>query len=380
MPALHVCYILKRFPRLSQTFVLNELLALQRQDVPVTVVALRRSDEPLARADELRAPVCYLDELTTESSGDSGAQVAAIAPLVSTCGITHIHAHFATRAATVARQVSALTGVPFSFTAHAHDIFHSAIDGVALARTISAARFVITVSEYNRRYLTALLNQHGQRGRVLRLYNGVDLSTLQPIGSAAPDLIVGVGRLIAKKGFAELVDAMRLLRAEGRRVRCAIVGEGEERADLERRIAAASLDDVVQLLGARPPADAARIMASASVFALPCVVGPDGDRDGMPTVLVEAMALGTPVISTPVAGISELVEHERTGLLAAERDGASLAHAIARLLDDRELRERLCSAALTHVRAHFDLHTNVACLKRYFTDSAEDLWDYSPTC
>ena len=137
MPALHVCYILKRFPRLSQTFVLNELLALQRQDVPVTVVALRRSDEPLARADELRAPVCYLDELTTESSGDSGAQAAAIAPLVSTCGITHIHAHFATRAATVARQVSALTGVPFSFTAHAHDIFHSAIDGVALARTIA---------------------------------------------------------------------------------------------------------------------------------------------------------------------------------------------------------------------------------------------------
>lgn len=371
MPLMHVCYILKRFPRLSQTFVLNELLALQRQGVALTVVALRRSDETHARYAELSAPVYYLDELMPEPHADVAAQALAIARLIATAGVTHIHAHFATRAATVACQVSALTGVPFSFTAHAHDIFHSAVDSAALARNMSGARFVVTVSEYNRHYLTGLLSERGLPGQVVCLYNGVDLSTLRPIGSSASDLVVGVGRLIAKKGFADLIEAVRLLWTEGRRVRCAIVGEGEERAALERQIAAAGLPGAVRLLGARAPDEAAQIMANAAVFALPCLVGADGDRDGLPTVLVEAMALGTPVISTAVAGIPELVEHERTGLLAAERDPASLARALARMLDDRELRERLRDAALARVRADFDLHTNVAHLKRRFAGSSE---------
>jgi glycosyltransferase involved in cell wall biosynthesis len=373
MPPLHVCYILKRFPRLSQTFVLNELLALQRQGVALTVVALRRSDENHARYAELSAPVYYLDDRMPDSRGDAAGQAAAIARLIGTRGITHIHAHFATRAAAVACQVSALTGVPFSFTAHAHDIFHSAVDGAALAGTISAARFVVTVSDYNRRYLAALLNTRGLPGQIIRLYNGVDLSALTPTGAPAADLVVGVGRLIAKKGFADLIEAIRLLRAEGRRVRCAIVGEGDERAALERQIAAAGLQGAVQLLGARAPDEAARVMASAAVFALPCLIGADGDRDGMPTVLVEAMALGTPVVSTAVAGIPELVEHERTGLLAAERDTAGLARAIARLLDDRQLCERLRGAALARVRADFDLHINVARLRNCFAGFAGDV-------
>lgn len=375
MPPLHVCYIVKRFPRLSQTFVLNELLALQRQGVALTVVALRRSDEAHARYAELTAPVYYLADLASTPPADAAGAAALIAPLVSQRGITHLHAHFATRAATVACRVSAATGVPFSFTAHAHDIFHAEVDRAALARTIAAARFVVTVSEYNRRYLSALLKTERRVGRVLRLYNGVDLTRLKPTGSPSPDLIVGVGRLIAKKGFADLVDAVGHLRAIGRAVRCIIVGEGEERAAIQRRIAATGLEDAVWLLGARSPEEVIRIIGSAAVFTLPCVVGADGDRDGMPTVLVEAMALGTPVVSTDVAGIPELVEHERTGLLAAERNPASLAQAIARMLDEGELRERLRLAALQRVHANFDLRTNVARLKHCFAGFAEDTWD-----
>ncbi len=375
MSALHVCYIVKRFPRLSQTFVLNELLALQRQGVALTVVALRHSEETHARYAELTAPVYYLADLASTPPIDVAGEAALITALVIKRGITHLHAHFATRAATIACLVSANTGVPFSFTAHAHDIFHAEVDRSALACTIAAARFVITVSEYNRCYLSDLLQTEHRVGRVIRLYNGVDLTRLKPTDSQSTDLIVGVGRLIAKKGFADLVDAIGYLRVMGRAVRCLIVGEGEERMTIQRRIAANNLEDAVWLLGAQPPEETIRIIGSAAVFALPCMIGADGDRDGMPTVLVEAMALGTPVVSTNVAGISELVEHERTGLLAVEHDPLSLAFMIARMLDEGELRERLRLAALQHVHANFDLDRNVTRLKHCFRSATEDIWD-----
>ncbi len=362
----HVCYIVKRFPRLSQTFVLNELLALERQGLRLTVISLRRSDEAHSGYAELAAPVLYLD-----GQGTPEAEAAQIAPLVSARGVTHIHAHFATRAATVASLVSAATGVPFSFTAHAHDIFHAGVDRSALAATMARAASVVTVSEYNRRYLEGLLAAEGRTGRVLRLYNGVDLSRLCPTaGPRRPGLIVGVGRLIAKKGFAVLVAAMRLLRAVGHRASCLIIGEGEERPRLEAQIAAAGLAESVRLAGALAPAQVARLVGEAEVFALPCLVDAAGDRDGMPTVLVEAMALGTPVVSTDVAGIPELVQHGRTGLLGAEGDPASLAAALARLLDDAALRERLRVAALARVRTDFDLERNVFRLRGLFTADA----------
>jgi colanic acid/amylovoran biosynthesis glycosyltransferase len=364
----HVCYIVKRFPRLSQTFVLNELLALERQGVRLTVISLRRSDEAHSGYAELAAPVLYLGE---QGARTPAVEAAQIAPLLLARGVTHIHAHFATRAATVASLASAATGVPFSFTAHAHDIFHAGVDCSALAATMARAATVVTVSEYNRRYLEGLLAAEGRTGRVLRLYNGVDLSRLRPAaGPRRPGLIVGVGRLIAKKGFATLVEALRLLRASGRRAGCLIVGEGEERARLQEQIVAAGLVGVVRLAGALAPAQVARLVGEAEVFALPCVVDAAGDRDGMPTVLVEAMALGTPVVSTDVAGIPELVQHGRTGLLAAEGDPASLAAALATLLDDAALRERLRAAALACVRADFDLERNVLRLRGLFQADA----------
>lgn len=367
---MHICYLVKRFPRLSQTFVLNELLALQRQGVRLTVVALRRADEAHAGYAELRAPVLYLSELAPGAS-DPADQGVAVARLLAGRGVTHLHAHFATRAAAVARLASEALGLPFSFTAHAHDIFHAGVDRAGLAATMARASAVVTVSDYNRAYLERLLFAEGREARVVRLYNGIDLARLRPAqGPRQQGLIVGVGRLIAKKGFATLVDAVGLLRAAGVPARCVIVGDGEERAALEARVAAAGLGEHMRLLGTRPPVAVARLVGVAEAFALPCVVGEDGDRDGMPTALLEAMALGTPVVSTGVAGIPELVRHGRTGLLAAEGDPASLASALIHLLEDAALRARLSAAALDLVRADFDLARNAAALRGLFADVA----------
>lgn len=370
----HIAYVVKRFPRLSQTFVLHELLALERQGARVTVVALRRSaDAPVGRYAELRAPVHYLGEADGPSASIA-EQAGQVAEIVRAWGVSHIHAHFATRAASVADRASAATGVPFSFTAHAHDIFHADVDRAALAATIERASFVVTVSDYNRRYLEDLLALEGRQGRVARLYNGVDLRALQPSAAVrSPWLIASVGRLIAKKGFAHLVEAVRLLRASGRPARCVIVGEGEERPALERQIADAQLGDAVQLLGAMPPHEVAAVVGGASAFALPCVVAPDGDRDGLPTVLLEAMALGTPVVSTDVAGIPELVLHGRTGLLVPEAAPLRLAEALAHLLEDGALRARLSASARERMGAEFDLETNVGRLRGAFAHGAQAL-------
>jgi colanic acid/amylovoran biosynthesis glycosyltransferase len=362
-----ICYIVKSYPRLSQTFILHELLELERQGVDLAVVALKAAtDEPIHPLYEtLRAPVHYLPSPAPNRATDDHA--AVVARLMECWGIEHLHAHFATWAASLAMRVSDDTGIPFSFTAHARDIFHERVQPGELADKVARARFAITVSEYNKRYLDALLHGEGKSGRVIRLYNGVALQTMHSSGDEREaDLIVGVGRLVPKKGFAYLVEACRILREGGRRVRCVIAGDGEERAALAQQIARHGLEDAVALLGARPQAEVIALIRRAAAFALPCVVGPDGDRDGLPTVLLEAMALGTPAISTPVAGIPEMIEHGRTGLLVNERDAAALADAIATILDSRALQHDLRAAAIRKVRRDFDLADNVRTLRGYF--------------
>lgn len=402
---LRVAYVLKRYPRLSQTFVVNEMLELQRQGVEVTIVALKDSGEEVVheKSRALQASIYYLppasaiplegwalrhheglsgeprwlglDALGGEETREEQVtwiQAALVAPLLKKLGIDHLHAHFATRAATAASFMSRITGIPYSFTAHARDIYHESVNQKALAEKIERASFVITVSDFNRNYLEALVRSEGRSGQIIRLYNGMDLDQLRPFqGPREPDLLVSVGRLVQKKGLDYLIEACRILKEKGRRFRCLIIGEGEERAALEGQVAQASLQEEVSLMGARPHPEVIRTIQRAAAFVLPCVVGEDGDRDGLPTVLLEAMALGTPVISTRIAGIPEMIAHGQTGLLVEERDPVALAQAVEELLASATLPGRLGESALEKVRREFDLAENVRRLKGYFLSGGE---------
>jgi len=374
---VNVCYILKSFPRLSQTFVLDELLEQERQGINLRVVALKGAPAELSlgRYAELRAPVHYLPDLwAVHGSSVRGLleasveeQAAMLGPVLRAWGIEHIHAHFATWAAGFATQAAKHAGIPASFTAHARDIFHQEVQPATLAARVSQAQFVITVSDYNKRYLENLLASHGQRGRVIRLYNGVDIQQLTPGGSARqPDLVVGVGRLVKKKGFTYLIEALRILHERGRAVRCAIIGDGEERTALAEQVARSGLAQHVRFLGSRSRSDVIHLLQLATVFALPCVVDADGDRDGLPTVLLESMALGTPVISTRVVGIPEMIDDGRSGLLVPERDPVALAEALVSVLDSAPLQQQLRTAALERVQRDFNLALNAGALGAHF--------------
>ena len=353
--------MLKRFPQASQTFVLDEILELERQGLDVVVVAGRPGDGRLPPS--LRAGVHQLEE-----SADPAAEAAEV--LVRE-GVDHVHAHFATWGARTARAVAHRTGLPYSFTAHATDIYRAGLDVDELAHRIAEAAFVVTVTDHNRAHLDGLLAQRGLTGRVKRLYNGVDLGRFGlDEGPREPDLVVGVGRLVAKKGFVHLVHALAAERDAGHPLRAVIAGEGVERPLLEDLVARLDLAGLVSLPGALSRTDVAALVRRAAVFALPCVITADGDRDALPTVLLEAMALGTPVVSTLVSGIPEMVTDGESGLLVAAEDPAALAGALRRLTRDRQLARAVADAARRRVEQDFALRTNVATLHRWLRSGA----------
>ena len=361
---MNVAYVVKRYPSLSQTFVVNEILAHEAAGTRVRVFALRgpREAERQPAVDEVRAPVTYLP------GAGRGAleQALSLAQLARQHGIGHLHAHFANSATSVTRLAASLAGLPYSFTAHARDIFHETVVPQELRCKIVDAQAVVTVSEFNLAHLRGLFGAEARN--VHRLYNGLDLRRFrfEPRAPQPVPVVAAVGRLVEKKGFEVLVDACALLRARGRAMRCRIVGDGPLAEALAARVQARGVSDCVELMGARTHHEVLDLVRQADVLAAPCLVGDDGDRDGLPTVLLEAMAMGTACVSTEVAGIPELVRHERTGLLVRQRDAHGLADALARLLDDAALRRRLAANARALMEAEFDVHRNAARLRELF--------------
>jgi glycosyltransferase involved in cell wall biosynthesis len=296
--------------------------------------------------------------------GRDVVQALQVALAVQARGVGHLHAHFGTVATTVARLAASFAGVRYSFTAHAKDIYCDYEETQALDLKLRDAAAVVTVSDFNVAYLR---NTYGRdAARVVRIYNGIDLGSFAWSGPAAGSEILAVGRLVEKKGFHILIEAVRLLRAAGRPVRCRIVGAGEEGANLAAQIAASDLGDAVSLAGPLPQTAVMAAMRAAGVLACPCVVGRDGNRDGLPTVLLEAMALGTPCVATDVTGIPELVRDGETGLCVPEGDPEAFAAALARMLDDRDLRRRVAEAGRALVEKEFDQNRNTARLRAVF--------------
>src|SRR3989449_1886969 len=246
-----------------------------------------------------------------------------------------------------------LTGIPYTFTAHARDIYVETPPELLRAQA-QRAQAVITCTEYNRRYLSSEIGP-ASNGKLHCIYHGLDLSQFQftwpRVFDPGPPAILSVARLVEKKGLRDLIAAADILRRHGRCFQVEIIGEGPLRQALEAQVMQLGLSDRVRLLGAQTDDMVCLAYQRASIFTLPCVTTADGDRDGIPNVLLEAMGSGVPVVSTPVSGIPELIESERDGLFVPPNSPARLAEAIDRLLTSPELRERLARAAGAKIEA-----------------------------
>lgn len=403
MKSRRIAYLLKKFPRLSETFVLDEILGQERLGRDVFVFSRRPpDDEPRhPQLTTLRAPVEVLppkDELDPwrllfASGSDPARAFARVGRLVGASrawnhprfsmllgealhllertrelGIEHVHTHFATDSAMVAMILSELGGPSYSITAHAKDIYRSTVDERFLSRLFARAEFVVTVCDANVRYLEGRVDD-AARARLRRLYNGVDLERFAPpTVPREADHVLSVGRLVEKKGFHVLIGAVARLRDAGRRVTCTIVGEGDQRPRLEGLVRERGLEDVVRFAGARDQEQVRALLRRATCLCLPCVVGTDGNRDALPTVLLEALACGLPAVSTPVTGIPEILDGGRAGLLVPEEDERATAGTLDGLLSDSALRDRLARRGRRRAEELFDARAIAATLRRWIDD------------
>jgi len=281
-------------------------------------------------------------------------------------GVAHLHAHFANIPTSVAMMAAELAGIPFSFTAHAYDIF---VDDLLLSAKLSAAAFVVTCSEFNTHYLREHYPQ-AKGATIAVVHYGIDPTVHTPRlrPQEQSPLLLAVGRLVEKKGFHVLVTACAHLRALGVTAQCLIVGEGPEAQRLSRMITELQLSSQVMLQGKLLPADLLEHYRRTDLLVMPCCVS-QNDRDGIPNVLIEAMAMEIPVVSTRVSGIPELIRDGETGLLVEQNDPVGLAEAIARLLHDQELAYHLAKAGRELVTREFDIHHSAQKLLRLFENA-----------
>lgn len=403
---LRVGYVLKKFPRLSETFILNEVLELQRQGVDVHVISLYPPDDGRFHAGvaELKNPVVYVPEMRLHQAfaellrerplvqpmlarlGDAlqylldlgeeqGAPVLkralAVAIAMARLDLHHVHAHFATIAVRTALVCRMLTGASYSFTCHAKDIYRDTVSPTEFARLLDHAAFAVTVCDANREFVLDRLAP-GRGDKLMRLYNGVDLTRFvaaPSVASEEPPEILAVGRLVPKKGFHVLLDACAQLKRRGIVFRCVLVGDGEEKDALVAQVAELGLADVVTLTGALSHEAIVPLLQRATLACLPCIEDDQGNRDALPTTLLEALACGLPCVSTPVGGVPEIVHEGVHGHLVPQNDSASLADALARLLADPTTRARFGAAGRAHALDRFDLTRNVAMLRGRFAQA-----------
>ncbi len=390
----HVGYVLTVYPRLSETFIINEIAALERMGLRITIFSQKPAAAESLAIASTRSPIVVLsdrgvrswgaalrDHLTllltrprrylsllrwATSRGHRSAlkkfwRAGRLGRECERRGIDHLHAHFISGNTRLARLASAFAGTSYSLTAHAKDIYATGASDSKLARRIGEAEFTVTVSEHNRSYLTGFAGTE----HLVVIRNGVDLEHIrfEPRRLADHRPVLAVGRLVPKKGFDVLIEALAQLPAE---VEAWIAGEGPEETRLRALIASRGLESRVTLLGARSHAEVLELMTRSTALAVPSVVAGDGDRDGLPTVIAEAMAAGLPVVASRTTGIPELVIDGETGLLSDPGDATALARALAALIADPERASALARAARAKVEAEYDLRRNASLLLARF--------------
>jgi colanic acid/amylovoran biosynthesis glycosyltransferase len=389
-----VAYLFERFPSFGQTFCYREVAELERQGTAVHVFSIRRTTgEPEQDWDpRLVERVHYLPEekplvaevdriLKTKAASDRVRaavekwgrqsdflrlyQAIYVGVRLQEKGLRQVHAHFAGMATRTAWWINEFFGVPYSFTAHANDIFAPRDFVVSLAKLIDRAAAVVTVSDYAVDLLRKRFPESA--GKIQRVYNGIDLArfSVSDFAGSRPE-IISVGRLIEKKGFGDLISACALLRSRDRSFRCSIIGEGPLEESLRTQVAASGLETCVELAGPRTQTEIAGRLAHATVFALPCTHEADGGMDNLPTVIMEAMAAGLPVISTPLGGIPEMVESGVTGELVPERDPTAFADAVEQMIENPERARRLGERGRQIAREKFSVEQSVRQLRALF--------------
>ncbi len=380
-------YLFERFPSFGQTFCYREVAELDRQSITPPVFSIRNpKNEPpqdwdtrivkrvhylpeekellddVRRASKKRKLtleiVAALDEWGRRSDFLRLYQAVYAGLRLQQTGIRHVHAHFAGMAARTAYWIHKFFPITFSFTAHANDIFAPRDFEIGLDKLVGAARVIVTETDYAAQFLRERFPEHSHR--IYRIYNGLNLAEFGRTDfSSTPPLIVAVGRLIAKKGFADLIRACGLLAERGRLVQCEIIGEGPLEDELRAQIDQLNLQDRVALSGAKPQREVRQRLAAASVFVLPSVLDAEGGMDNLPTVIMEAMATGLPVISTDIGGIPEMLIQNETGFLVRPGDAGALAGAIEKVIDDRPLAQRLGHAGCQRAQELFSIEKNV---------------------
>lgn len=405
---LRVAYLLVRFPTLYETYVYNEIYWLYQNGVEIEVFSARaaKGGPVHQRAQEvanlvpvhhsppiswsvlmanlyflLRSPLKYLRAMgwvigsTHRTPLYMGLALALFpkavyyARIMRSHEIDHIHVHFAWVQQIMAVIASRLIGVSNSVTLHAFDLYTQ--DPAVVRGQLEAATRLITISDFNRDFIASLCPDIA-RDDIALVRLSLDMDEFHPGDRRYTDEIcqlLSVGRLVAKKGYEYLIEACAILSERGLDYHCSIVGEGPRAEKLETLVVEHGLESRVTFTGALAAADVRRLYQKSDIFALPCVVVDSGDRDGMPTVLIEAMATGIPVVSTPVTGIPELVTDGENGFLVPERDVSALAGALESLMQNRDLRIGMGQKARERVVKDFDGRRTAPLLASIFREA-----------
>ncbi len=384
-------YLFERFPAFTQTFCAREVAELYRQGLKIPVFSIRRpTDSRPINIPLDQVPITYLPDTNSlrfklrtklvapklrsiwrenNDPRDKNRYYEAIylGTRLRAQGVEHLHVHFAALAARTAWWIQRLFGITYSVTGHANDIFcPKPNQRVPLEQLIQDARFVVAVSNYGSAFLKERVPQAA--GKIHRVYNGLDLSRFRQARSGSePVMLLAVGRLIEKKGFRQLIEACALLaREQAPRFTCRIVGSGPLQSELQRAIERHRLAAVVSLAGEETQEEIVSELANSQIFILPCIHDREGDSDNLPTVIIEAMAAALPIISTNVAGISELVGAGENGVLAPENDIPALACAIRKLICEPTLRQHYGTASRERAQRDFRVENTVAALRELF--------------
>lgn len=400
-----VAYIMSRFPKLTETFILYEMLAMQQSLHVEVYPLLRERDEvmhpearhfvsiahfqpfmslPILRANLYflwKKPLAYLKTLWDVLRANWGSynfftgvigifpKTVLFAYQMRADQVQHVHAHFASHPAAAGFIIHRLVGIPFSFTAHGSDLHR---DRHMLREKVAEAAFVAAISEYNKELIISECGGE-YREKVKVVHCGVDTEVFRARSYETPYekgenpfMILCVGTLHEVKGQPYLIEACRLLEERGHTFECHFVGDGPDRKDLNELVEHFGLSSKVRFHGSLTREQIARLLMDADVLTAPSVPTRDGRREGIPVVLMEAMGSGVPVIASDLSGIPELVNDQLTGLLVPPRDARAIADALERLIQDPGVRRRLGNAGRAKVVGEFDLNKNAAKLAQYF--------------